>query len=95
MNNPANIGNVYEITPGGYVAGTSGTFKQGSSITLSGYTFNILYGYNAAGTDTGNAGDVNVDLQLTAIPEPGTWAAMLSGFGMLLCIQRIRRKSRH
>ena len=94
MNNPANIGNVYEIIAGGYVAGTSGTFKQGGSITLSGYTFNILYGYNAAGTDTGNAGDVNVDLQLTAIPEPGTWAAMLSGFGMLLCIQRIRRKSR-
>jgi len=32
-------------------------------------------------------------LELTAIPEPSTWATMLGGFGMLLFVQRIRRKA--
>jgi hypothetical protein len=27
------------------------------------------------------------------VPEPGTWALMLGGLGMLVCFQRLRRKS--
>jgi autotransporter-associated beta strand protein len=36
----------------------------------------------------------NYDLSFTAtaVPEPSTWAAMLSGFGMLLGLQRLRNR---
>jgi len=91
LNNPADIGLTYVIINGGDTAG-SGTFAQGSSITANGYSFNIIYDTNAAGGGFGTGNDVV--LQLTAIPEPGTWATMLSGFGMLLVVQRLRRKTR-
>jgi autotransporter-associated beta strand protein len=31
-------------------------------------------------------------IALTSIPEPGTWAMAVAGFGLLLCGQRVRRK---
>jgi len=34
----------------------------------------------------------NTDLELVAVPEPGTWAVLLSGFGALWGIQRTRRR---
>ena len=91
LNNPADIGLTYVIINGGDTAG-SGTFAQGSSITANGFAFNIIYDTNAAGGGFGTGNDVV--LQLTAIPEPGTWATMLSGLGMLLVVQRLRRKTR-
>jgi autotransporter-associated beta strand protein len=33
-----------------------------------------------------------LDLVFTPVPEPGTWAMMLGGLGMLIGIQRIRRR---
>ena len=91
LNDPANIGNVFVIINGGYATG-DGQFAQGLTYNAGGgFMFAIDYGVDS----TGNPGGTDVDLVLTAIPEPGTWAAMLSGFGMLLCVQRIRRRSRH
>jgi len=92
LHNPADIGLTYVIINGGDTAG-SGAFAQGSSITANGYTFNIIYDTNAAGGGFGTGNDVV--LQLTAIPEAGTWASMIGGFGMLLVLQRIRRKARN
>ena len=92
LNNPANLNNVYVIISGGYATGTSGQFLQGNTYNAGGgFVFAIDYGVDLAG----NPGGTGVDLVLTAIPEPGTWAAMLSGFGMLLCVQRLRRRTRH
>ena len=92
INNPANLNYVYVIINGGYANSSSGQFLQGTTYdTGGGFKFTIDYGVDS----TGNPGGADVDLVLTAIPEPGTWAAMLSGFGMLLCIQRIRRKGRY
>ena len=96
MNNPANTGNSYIIVSGGAGSSTgSGTdlftyngtaLTNNSSFTTSGgYSFTISY--DAGGND-------NVTLGLTAIPEPGTWAMVVSGIGTLLVIQRARRRSR-
>jgi len=101
MNNPALINTFYAIIVGGAGSTGSGSDVFGSYngtaivdntfITSGGWQFNILYAENATGTGGGN----DVVLELTAIPEPGTWATMLSGFGMLLVVQRLRRKGRH
>ena len=45
-----------------------------------------------AGFAPGQGNDVAVQL-LTAIPEPGSLAAMLSGLGILLGLQRFRRRA--
>jgi autotransporter-associated beta strand protein len=100
MNNPALINTFYAIIVGGAGSTGSGSDVFGSYngtaivgntfITSGGWQFDVLYAENATGTGGGN----DVVLELTAIPEPGTWATMLSGFGMLLFVQRIRRKAR-
>ena len=88
------IGFIYILINGGTATtgDISGQFAQGGQITASnGYVFNILYNVDANGNAA--AGD-DVDLQLTAVPEPGTWAMMLSGMGMLCVWQRSRRRRR-
>ena len=67
----------------------AGQFAQGTTITDSnGDKFNILYNVDSTGAVAGN----DVVLQLTAIPEPGTWAMMLAGAAMLMVVQRARRR---
>jgi autotransporter-associated beta strand protein len=91
---PASINNLYYVIVNGGTSQPTGDFanvpNDGNTITLSGFTFAIYYDVNAGNTSSGN----DVVLELTAIPEPGTWATMLSGFGMLLFVQRMRRKMR-
>jgi autotransporter-associated beta strand protein len=41
--------------------------------------------------DYGYAGGTQVAL-IAAVPEPGTWAMLVGGMGMLTCLQRARRK---
>jgi hypothetical protein len=36
--------------------------------------------------------DTDVAIELVSVPEPGTWAAVISGFGMLIVVQRMRRR---
>jgi hypothetical protein len=74
-------GFTYIILNGGYVTGTSGFFAQGDTVTASnGDVFNILYGYDGS----------DIALQLASVPEPGTWAMMLSGAGILIALRRMR-----
>ena len=42
------------------------------------------------GTEGGDANSVALELTTIAVPEPGTWAMMISGAGMLLVWQRRR-----
>jgi autotransporter-associated beta strand protein len=102
VNNPAVIDTYYLIINGG--AGGTGVggnifagLTQGTSFNVSnGFTFTIDYASTFLGSNsapTVGGGD-DVVLELTAIPEPSTWATMLGGFGMLLFVQRIRRKAR-
>jgi autotransporter-associated beta strand protein len=79
-----------------------GQFAQGNSITVfnsadSQYdTFEILYNVDGSGNLGDGGTDVGVELISTgAIPEPGTWAMILSGAGMLLVAQRARRRGRY
>jgi autotransporter-associated beta strand protein len=88
INKPANVGTLYEIINGGYVAGTSGQFADNTIDLPGGFDFSIFYGENSSG----NAGP-DVVVELTAIPEPDTWAAISCGLTMLLFVQWIRRKS--
>jgi autotransporter-associated beta strand protein len=55
----------------------------------SGFVFNIFYATDAA--NDGNGGS-DIDAELVAVPEPGTWASMLGGLGMLALWQRNRRR---
>jgi autotransporter-associated beta strand protein len=93
--NPSLIGAFYLIINGGAGStGGSNEFAQGTSITSGGYTFAIDYAVNYVNSSTINeigSGD-DVVLELTAIPEPSTWACMLAGAGMLILIQKNRRR---
>jgi hypothetical protein len=83
---------IFVLINGGATPGNiTGTFAQDSTITDSANDqFTILYNVDASG----NAGaGSDVDLQLTSVgvvPEPGTWAILLSGMGMLIVFNRGR-----
>jgi hypothetical protein len=62
-----------------------GQFTQGTAVTASnGQVFTIDY--------TGGDGN-DIVLTATAIPEPGTWAMMVMGIGLLLAAQKARRRN--
>jgi autotransporter-associated beta strand protein len=85
----AAVGTMYAIiTDTASTTDISGQFSQGGTITAGSDTFNILYNENATGTGSGD----DVVLDLTSVPEPGTWASMLAGMGMLVAFQRMRRR---
>jgi T5SS/PEP-CTERM-associated repeat protein len=84
LNTPASLGRKYVIINGGAGAtGTVGdTFAETSPFTTpGGYQFDIFYASDANGDGTGTGDDVV--LELTAIPEPATWAMLLCGLGTL------------
>jgi hypothetical protein len=45
---------------------------------------------NASGTSNLNA--IQLNLQATIVPEPSTWALALAGAGLLVVLQRARRR---
>lgn len=64
------------------------TAAQSGFANLEVFTYNNGWspnGYVYSGVD-------NFNLQAIAIPEPSTWAMMLGGLGMMMVIQRIRRR---
>ena len=85
---------LYLIISGNPVSGQFATVN-GSPISGNTFTFESnqwQISYNATSTAfTGAGGDVAVE-ELTAVPEPGTWAMLLSGVGMLVGLQRMRRR---
>ena len=88
----AALDSIYVIVNGSASAPT-GTFENapasGDSVTTSaGDTYQVFYDVNASNTGAGN----DIDVELVAIPEPGTWASLLGGLGMLLVWQRRRSR---
>jgi len=70
--------------------GTPTTLTEGSIFTDGDQEFRITYLANAdGGTPSFTGGN---DVALMAIPEPGTWGMILSGFGMLIGIQKLRKR---
>ncbi len=94
LNFPEYIGSKFVIIDGG--AATTGSdgnvFAQGSSFTTAGgYDFDIFYATDANGDGAGTGDDVVVEM--TGIPEPGTWAMVVSGMAILVLFGRSRRKA--
>jgi len=98
-NDTAAVGTFFQILNGGSNS-VSGQFAQGTSpfnvtnpYTHLTDTFEAFY--NVTSNDTGTPGGDYVDVEeLASVPEPGTWATMLGGFGFLVLLQR-RRRRRH
>ena len=90
-----NYGTVYAILNGGSNQ-VQGQFAQGASFTVTNPnnnnldTFDIYYNVNATNTGPGNF----VDVELEPVPEPGTWAMVLGGAGMLIAWQQRHRRRR-
>jgi autotransporter-associated beta strand protein len=92
----ANIDNLYYVIINGGSQTVLGTFNGDPNGTIVSATsggntwqFEVLYNVNANGTTAGD----DVVLELTAVPEPGTWAMMLAGMGMLIVLKRRRRRA--
>jgi len=73
----------------------SGSFAQGSTVTLGNEIFNIVYGanYDASGNFVALTGGNDIALQAAAVPEPSTWAMIVGGVGMLGFYRKLRRNS--
>jgi hypothetical protein len=68
----------------------------GGAGAISGQFSNLpIYGTISSGSVQMTANDYNAAgdliLTITAVPEPGTWAMMFGGLGMLFSFQRLRR----
>jgi hypothetical protein len=64
----------------------TGTFTQGSTITVGSDTFSISYNDNG---DLGSVGN-DISLTVTVVPEPGTWLGAALALGSLGWGQRRR-----
>ena len=85
------VGFIYVLVDGQTPGDITGQFAQGSQITDSnGDVYNILYNVD----NNGIGGGADVDLQVASIPEPGAWAEILVGFGVLCLWRRSRRVAR-
>jgi hypothetical protein len=95
--NPAALDQLYVLINGGAGATGSGTDVfanapfNGSAYVYNdnGYVFNVFYATDAL--NDGNGGN-DIDVELVAVPEPGTWASLIGGIGMLVVWQRSRRR---
>jgi hypothetical protein len=89
------------LSLGGYTSGTFanavGVFDPVYGTTLNevtdnnGHLWAVIYGADHTNASLLAGGP---DIALIAVPEPGTWAMLLSGVGMLGFLQRVRRHKR-
>ena len=70
------------VTVGGVATDPNAIFLGGQQFQLS-YTANF--------TGAGNDGQSN-DIALVGVPEPGTWAMMTGGLGILVAFRRFKRR---
>jgi hypothetical protein len=86
--NASLFGTPYVFVPNGYVSGTalaSNATYLGQSIATLGLT---------PGSYVFSSGIDSVTINITAAPEPATWAMMLIGFGVVGAAMRTRRSAR-
>ncbi len=76
--------------------GDGGSVFSGLDLTagnvITGITYNPITNSQLVLVSNGSGG-FNIDLEVEAVPEPGTWALMLGGLALLVIFQRARRKS--
>jgi hypothetical protein len=61
--------------------------NNGDTFNVGSYTFEALY------SPAGATGDIEIELTAGgAVPEPGTWAMIFGGIGMLIGIQKLRKR---
>ncbi len=77
------------------ISGTFGTVTLGgSTVTIADSTStSTTFTYGSLIYELNYTGGTGNDLTLTVVPEPGTWAMVLSGFGCLVGLQHLRRKN--
>lgn len=73
------------------VSGIFSGYAQGSQFTLNNQNFLISYTAES-GTGPGGFQGGGNDVALMAVPEPSTWAMLLSSTGVALGLQRFRRR---
>jgi hypothetical protein len=82
---------IYSLTADGVDVST-GTFNQPQINNISFGGFNPASGLVFKfGPDNWTAGIDNISVQVSAVPEPGEWAMMLAGLGVVSAIARRRR----
>ena len=78
------------------IDGAAGTTYSGSfasdTVVIGADTFNVLYNVTSTDLSAGTGGG-DVVLEYVPVPEPATWAMLVSGMGMLVFTQRLRRRS--
>ena len=90
----ATFGDTLDIINNAGGSAVSGTFANAVPDVNAGNTPQVVFGnvtfdISYASGPTGN----DVVLTVVAVPEPGSLAAVISGFGMLVGLQRFRRRS--
>jgi len=65
---------------------------DGSSLTVGGTQFRLSYDANFTGDLLTSTEDGGNDIALVVIPEPGTLVTLAGGLGLLLGLQRFRRR---
>lgn len=83
------------LTAGQYTLFSSNVANAYSGLTLSGsvITGGLTIGTGLSAYSGSTLQVVGNDIVLNVVPEPGTYAMVAGGFGMLLCLQRIRRRN--
>jgi hypothetical protein len=85
---------LYVIVNGGASGTGSGTDLfgnvSGGAITVGTQVFDVFYAVNSTNTGAGS----DIDVELVSVPEPGTWAEIIAGIGILCVWQRGRRRDR-
>jgi fibronectin-binding autotransporter adhesin len=75
-------GTYHLITYSGSLTDLSNTF-QNWSVTNAG----VAASFSSTGASNGS-----IDMIVTAVPEPGTWATLLGGISTLIALRRLRRR---
>jgi len=84
--------------PTGSFVNAISTVDANYGLTLNEYTdgngnsWAIFYGVDSTQTNAYQTTGNDIVAYAIAVPEPGTWALMLSGLGMLIGFQRSRRR---
>jgi autotransporter-associated beta strand protein len=71
----------------------NGSLISGNEFTYNGQSYAVSYTADASAGAAGFSSTTGNDLAVAAVPEPGTWAMIVGGLGMLVSFQRRKRSS--